>query len=200
MLIGLPALSNTKSAKVENLHIYVEGSHLTHTRKQLSSQRFHPTMTNFSVSNFSNTSMGHETRPTLPVSVWITFILNIAVNSITCPFTVSLNVLVIMAVKRRRRLQSNANILLACLAVTDAATGLIAQPTFILWMIFKLLGMASHSLVVVLNSFTRTLLVCSSLHLTLVTFERLIAIKFTMHYPSIVTKKTIKITAIAFHF
>ena len=35
------------------------------------------------------------------------------------------NVMVIMAVKRRRRLQTNTNILLACLAATDALTGLI---------------------------------------------------------------------------
>ena len=41
------------------------------------------------------------------------------------------NVMVIMAVKRRQRLQTNSNILLACLAATDALTGLITQPAFI---------------------------------------------------------------------
>ena len=35
--------------------------------------------------------------------------------------------LVIMAVKRRSRLQTNVNILLVCLAVTDALTGLTTQ-------------------------------------------------------------------------
>ena len=51
-------------------------------------------------------------------------IITVIINSITCPLTVVINVLVILAVKRRRRLQSNTNILLACLAVTDAVTGL----------------------------------------------------------------------------
>ena len=40
----------------------------------------------------------------------------IVINNITCPFTVLLNVLVLMAVKRKPALQSKTNILLACLA------------------------------------------------------------------------------------
>jgi len=66
-------------------------------------------------------------------AVEVSNILSIIINSITCPFTVLLNVLVIMAVKRRPRLESNTNILLACLAVTDALTGLTTQPSFITW-------------------------------------------------------------------
>ena len=168
-----------------------------HNPNQISSQRLPHNMTNFTAWNFPNTSVGGETG--LLVTVWVTVIFNVIVNSITCPFTVSLNVLVIMAVNRRPRLQSNTNILLACLAVTDAATGLIVQPSFIAWMILKLLGMPNQStLLFMLNSSSRTLFVCSSLHLTLVTFERLIAIKFTMHYPQVLTKKNIKVAVIVF--
>ena len=169
-----------------------------HNPNQISSQRFRPhNMTNFTAWNFPNTSVGGETGPL--VTVWVTVIFNVIVNSITCPFTVSLNVLVIMAVKRRPRLQSNTNILLACLAVTDAATGLIVQPSFIAWMILKLLGVPIQMLIVrFVNSSSRTLFLISSLLLTLVTFERLIAIKFTMHYPRVVTKKNIKVAVIAF--
>jgi len=65
---------------------------------------------------------------TLRVPIEVSFIINLIVNGIACPFKVLLNVLVIMAVKRRRRLQSNSNILLACLATTDAFTGLLVQP------------------------------------------------------------------------
>ena len=43
----------------------------------------------------------------------------------------------------------------------------------------------------------RTFLVCSCLHLMLVTCERLIAIKFTMHYPYFVTKRNIRASVIA---
>ena len=57
--------------------------------------------------------------------------LGIIINSIACPFTVVLNVQVIMAVKTRPRLRTNSNILLTCLAVTDALTGLTVQPLFV---------------------------------------------------------------------
>ena len=128
----------------------------------------------------------------LTIPVWVSFIFNIIVNSITCPFTILLNVLVIMAVKSRPRLQSKANILLACLAVTDAATGLIVQPAFILWMILKLLGIDNQTRVVsefIMSCLLRAMFVSSSLHLTLVTFERLVAIKFPLHYYDIVNNK-----------
>ena len=190
-----------KELSGENQHIHLAGrQHLkNHSRNQPSWQHFHLNMTNFASSKVSNTSTGDETQLTNPV--WISFIFNIIVNSITCPFTILLNVLVIMAVKSRPRLQSKANILLACLAVTDAATGLIVQPAFILWMILKLLDIDNQTRTVskfIISSFLRALFVSSSLHLTLVTFERLVAIKFTMHYTVYVTNKLIKVAVTAF--
>ena len=93
----------------------------------------------------------------------------------TCPFTVLLNVSVIIAVKRRPSLQSNANILLACLEATDALTGLIVQSSFILQQISHLLGTANHETFHLFHkSSLRTVSVCSYLHLTLVTW-RLVA-------------------------
>ena len=121
------------------------------------------------------------------------------INCITCPFTVLLNVLVIMAVKRRPRLQSYTNILLACLAATDVLTGLAVQPSFILWKTFQLLGMTYDEMYTVRvchNSLIRAVSVCSCLHLMLVNSERLIAIKFTMRYPYIVTKRNITVALI----
>ena len=88
-------------------------------------------MANVSSSNltskFSNTIVDQELSSLAKAS----YIISIIFNSITCPFTVLLNVLVILAVKSRPRLQSKPNILLACLAVTDAMNGLSAQPAFI---------------------------------------------------------------------
>ena len=75
----------------------------------------------------------------LNVALKVTYIITIIFNSIMCPLTVALNVLVIMAVKRRPRLQSYTNILLACLEVTDALTGLLVQPTYIILRILRLL-------------------------------------------------------------
>ena len=162
-------------------------------------------MANLYVSNITNV----PTKPNSPATIQgdtrnvplgVSFIVTILINSISCPFTVLLNVLVIMAVKRRPRLQSNTNILLACLAVTDALTGLTTQPSFILWKTFQLLGMTSFDNImrVLHNSFLRSVSVCSCLHLMLLTCERLTAIKFTMYYPYVVIKRNIKVAVIAF--
>ena len=106
--------------------------------------------------------------------------------------------MVIMAVKGRPRLQNNTNILLACLAATDVFTGLIVQPSFIVWKIYELLCMTeSKTLFVFHSTCIRAASVCSSLHLMLVTCERLIAIKFTLNYPVLVTKRNIKVAVIA---
>ena len=136
----------------------------------------------------------------VPVVVSLTS--TVIINGISCPLTVLLNVLVIMAVKRRPRLQTKSNILLACLAATDAVlTGLLVQPSFILRKTLQLLETTSLETIVVnrfQNSSLRTAFMCSSLHLMLVTGERLIAIKFTTRYPYVVTKQNIKHTVILF--
>ena len=55
----------------------------------------------------------------------------IILNIVSIPVTILMNVLVIMAVKTRTRLQSKYNILLACLAGTDLLVGAASQTTFI---------------------------------------------------------------------
>ena len=119
----------------------------------------------------TNTTLEDETQVNLLRPEQVNYILTIIINSITCPFTVLLNVMVIMAVKRRPRLQTNANILLACLAATDAFTGLTLQPSFILLGTFHLIGVTILGRTI--GDFCRFCLfamtVCSSLHLMLVT-------------------------------
>ena len=151
---------------------------------------------------FSNNTLDEPASP-LSTQAQISLIINIIINIITCPFTILLNALVIIAVKTRPTLQSYANILLACLAATDAVSGVLAQPSFILYMMLLLFGTAadqSTKLEVHLshNSALRAVLVSSSLHLILVTYERVIAIKFTMYYPIFVTTQKLKVAVIAF--
>ena len=151
-------------------------------------------LTNFP-DKFSNSTVESETQNS-PLNIH--FIITIIINSITCPCTVLLNVLVTMAVKRRPRLQTNANILLACLAVTDALTGLASQPAFALWKTKQLLEFTKYDLIRSFhNASVLILSVCSCLHLTLVTCERLLTIKFTMLYHEIVTKRKTKVAVIA---
>ena len=62
-------------------------------------------MTNLSASNLTNISQATRNitmdGEALNVALKVTYIITIIFNSVTCPFTAALNVLVIMAVKRR---------------------------------------------------------------------------------------------------
>ena len=125
------------------------------------------------------------------------YVIAIIFNSISCPFTVLLNLLVILAVKRKTGLQTNANILLACLAVTDLFCGLVVQPSFILWKAFQLNSVHNncmlkriHNVILGLGS------LLSVLHISLVTCERLIAIKYSLRYLTIVNPKKILVAVI----
>ena len=133
------------------------------------------------------------------LSLYVSSVITVVFNSITCPLTFLLNVLVIMAVKRTSRLQTKANMLLACLAVTDAFTGLLTQPLFIVWKAFYLLKVPNEYAVGIAHlCVLRGLTICSALHLMLVTCERLIAIRFTYHHPHLVTERNIKVAVIIF--
>ena len=126
------------------------------------------------------------------------FIIIIIINTITCPCTVLLNLLVIKAIKSTPRLRTNSNILLACLAVTDSLTGLLGQPLFVLTKIFQLFGLSDSGTVE--NCYFTTVVVivtASYFHLMLVTLERLIAIKFTMQYPNFITDEKMKRAVLA---
>ena len=128
----------------------------------------------------------------------VNYIISISINSIVCPFTVLLNVLVILVIKKRPRLRTNSNILLACLAVTDALTGLFGQPLYVLWRIFLLFGLSNSEILEnVCVCVMTTLSSASYLHLMLVTFERLVAIKYAMHYSNVVTNNNLKIAVLA---
>ena len=160
-------------------------------------------MTNLSASNLTNISQATTNitidGEALNVPLKVTYIITIIFNTVTCPFTVALNVLVNTAVKRRARLQSYANILLACLAVTDALTGLLVQPTYIILRIFQVLGGINTDIVYDLhNMFLVAVTLSSALHLMLVTCERLIAIKYTFEYPYLVTALNIKVAVTGF--
>ena len=151
-------------------------------------------MATFSSANSTNaTNTTSREGDTTDVPSVAGFIIIIIINTITCPFTVLLNLLVIKAIKSTPRLRTNSNILLACLAVTDSLTGLLGQPLFVLSKIFQLFGLSDSGTVE--NCYFTTVIVivtASYFHLMLVTLERLIAIKFTMQYPNFITDEKMK--------
>ncbi|XP_068697049.1 adenosine receptor A2a-like [Montipora foliosa] len=148
-------------------------------------------MANLTVSNLTNvTEINGEAKDVFSVVI---ISISIIINVIVCPLTIGLNVLVIMAIKKRPRLQSNSNIMLACLAVTDVLSGLISQPSFIIWQILFLLGSDIADVFFEIIAVSIVLLSYSSaLHLMMVVGEKLIAIKYPFWYPNFVTTRNIK--------
>ena len=55
----------------------------------------------------------------------------VTLNIVTCPMTVCLNLLVVVAVKTKPRLQTMYNVLLCALAASDLVVGAVVQPSFI---------------------------------------------------------------------
>lgn len=104
----------------------------------------------------------------------------IVVHVLSCPLTVILNLLVMVAVKVKSRLRANkSNILLATLASTDFVAGLFVQPIFIAKSIATLLDKPFRQ-VCLLLAVTRGITCCLSsvslFHLTLISSERFLAI------------------------
>ena len=111
-----------------------------------------------------------------------------------------MNVLVIMAVKTRPRLQSKYNILLARLAGTDLLVAAALQPTFIARQIYVIKGLSlteycrhhkeTHRLFIIS-------VLASLFHLTLISMERFVAMKYTFRYVTIVTERCLKIAVVS---
>ena len=102
-----------------------------------------------------------------------------------------------MVVKTRPRLQSN--ILLACLAGSDLIVGAASQPAFIAGQIYVIKGVSlieycryyndSHLIYVIP-------ILASLYHLTLISIERFVGIKYTFRYVTIVTGLRLKIAVV----
>ena len=114
-------------------------------------------------------------------------------NSIAVVPTVFSNALVIFAVSTRRPLQSNANILLACLAVTDLLCGMILQPIEVALNLAEILGVGPFWALENIFITTLTGVVLASIdHLVMISVERYIAIKYSSRYSDINTRKWLK--------
>lgn len=126
-------------------------------------------------------------------------VVQLVILIITCPFTIVLNVMVIFAVKKKRRLQTTSNIALACLATTDTIVGIFAYPIIISYEILILQGEISGE-VCQLQDAARYLasvaLFSSFVHLVLMTAERYIAIKHTLTHHGTITKTRVLIASV----
>lgn len=142
--------------------------------------------------NFLGGKLDDTTTEAYAVLVFI-----IVASIASCPFTILLNVLVIVAVKTKHRLKTNSNIVLGCLAVTDGLMGVVAQPMFAnaATRILTLQGDTSKEYCFLSDHLTRNVsrLLCAAsvFNLVLMTVERYFAIKHSFAYTTMVTKARI---------
>ena len=120
------------------------------------------------------------------------FSIRVAVNALTCPLIILLNILVIVAVKTKRQLRTKSNITLACLATTDFMVGLVIQPLQIAFdsNCFLLKSQENNfcTLTKVLITASNKCLAASFNHLLLMSAERYVAIKHPFTYENKVTE------------
>ena len=114
----------------------------------------------------------------------------ILVNIFAFPFTAVLNALVMIAVKVKSRLRAHkSNVLLAILASTDFAVGILVQPLLVAVLIMLLLDEPSgycvlRATIFLTGSFGNT----SLYHLALISGERYLAMKHPFAYSTFVTE------------
>ena len=127
-----------------------------------------------------------KSRTNITSGVYSVLAITTALHIFTCPFAILLNTLVIVAVKTKRHLRTKSNISLACLATTDFAVGLIAQPLAITFFILFLIGSSPQTMtrivVCVSSAVGETCIAASLLHLLLMSGERYLAIKHPFAY------------------
>ena len=123
-----------------------------------------------------------------------------AVSFIISPTVVLLNALIIIAVQRRRELQRASSILLSSMAVTDLLVGSICVPlSAVVGLLVPYQILTDHyicKLDFVAISVTITLAICSIFHLTMIAWERNVAIRKWIDYKVIVTRSCLKKLAI----
>ena len=123
-----------------------------------------------------------------------------AVSSIISPTVVLLNALIIIAVQRRKELQRASNILLSSMAVTDLLVGSLCVPLSAVVGLLVPYQIVTDHYICKLDSvaiwFMITLAICSIFHLTMIAWERYVAIRKWIDYKVIVTRSRLKKLAI----
>ena len=122
---------------------------------------------------------------------YVSTLVAIILNIVTCPVTICMNLLVIVAVKTKPRLQTMYNLLLCALAATDMVVGAVIQPIYAVDEMSLLTG---SSLTEYCTQYHKTVFLvltpslASLLLLALLSMERYLAMKYSLRYADIITK------------
>ena len=163
------------------------------------------TVVNMSVSNSGGSFVASSKAvffcPRDPLFVWdlenkVSLQLAIAITAIAAPFTTFLNTLVIVTIQKTRQLQTNSNILISSLAITDLLVGAVSTPLIITVDALILRGTVPERIVCNINQSAAFVLYiaysASYMHLILMGWERYVAIAKPMKYKVLVRKGRIK--------
>ena len=141
-----------------------------------------------SVLCFSTGGMFDWKQENLTPPVFAAKIIAIIYLLFSCPLTVLLNGLVILAVRRKHYLQEERHVLLACLAGTDLLVGVLAPPLYITSYVQHILGIGPICVIDTIGAQIMYLSVVASLfHMVIISGERYIAIKHALRYTTLVT-------------
>ena len=152
---------------------------------------------NYTTINTTSVSCGSVPYLSLPIverlspQLHAVLVFRIAVNAISCPFVILLNILVMVAVKTNRQLRTKSNVSLACLATTDLAVGLVVQPLQVARHSFMLRGetdILCSTLAKMTVAINLRCLIASLDHFVLLSAERYLAIKHSFAYENLVTE------------
>ena len=152
-----------------------------------------------------NSSRSKFFCPGAPLIIWdlerkVFLQLGITLSAVIGLFAVLLNILVILAVKKTRELQTNSIILVTSLAVADLIVGAVSAPFNITLDALILRGTVSVGMICVIANVTRyvsnTAYRASYYHVVLFSWERYVAIVKPMKYKAIVTEKRLTRLAI----
>ena len=137
-----------------------------------------------------------------PIQTWIlrditSFKITAAATITICPVTILLNILVITAIKRRRDLRNiTSNIMLASMAVAGVLVGAVSMPLTItsdVLVLAKFLGVSIFCGIAFVNDTVLYIGSSSSVyHLTVIAWERYVAIGEWENYKAIVTRGRVK--------
>ena len=156
-------------------------------------------------SSISNTTRSVFSCPHDPQLVWdlhdtTSSWIFAAVACIISPTAVFLNLLVIIEVKQTKELQRASNILLSSMAVTDLLVGSLCVPLSAVTRLLVPYQIVTDHYICKLDfvaiSSTITLAICSIFHLTMIAWERYMAIRKWIDYRVIVTRSRLKKLAI----
>ena len=179
------------SGKVQNANNPF--SSITQSYEALTSQNLasmNHTTFNSNISGCGNSNISSDLRAVL--------IVRTAVNVLTCPLIIVLNILVMVAVKTKPQLRTNSNIALACLSTTDLIVGLVVQPIHIAKESSLLRGdiMFCTETIMANTAVTFMCLLASFHHLVLMSAERYVAIKHPFVYETQVTEVRIVMASV----